>query len=94
MEYKLRGWVEKSLDEFTEPEFIDKIVDVSRRFPVKNLEEFCFAFIVGQINAGSQAQVNFFFERDWTREEFNEVMDIVERRTTEIKGKIRLALGR
>ena len=94
VEYKLRGWVEKELDKLVQPEYIDNIVAISRRFPLKSTDDFCFGFIVGCINHGSQAQALFYFKREITREEWDEVMEIIERRTMEIRGKIKLALGR
>lgn len=93
MEYKLRGWVEKALDKLLQPEVINNTIKISKRFPLKSVEDFCFAFIVGHMNAASQAQALFYYKKEMTLEQWNEVMEIIERRTMEIRGKIKLALS-
>lgn len=94
MEYKLRGWVEKELDRLMQPEILANLVAISTRFPLNQTEDFVFGYIIGCINHGSQAQTLLYFKREMSREEWNEVMEIVERRTLEIRGKISMATGR
>jgi len=95
MEIQLRGWVEKELDKMLRTDYISRILlDVCRKLPTGSVEDFCFGFIVGHINAGSQGQAIFYHKREMTREEWDEVMNIIERRTMEIKGRLKYVLGR
>lgn len=94
MESAFRGYVEKELDSMLTPEAIDKIVAYSKYFPLHTVEDFCFGVIVGFILTATVAVAKMLYGRDATDEEMMEAMNIVDRRAMEIRGAIKLAMGK
>ena len=94
MESVFRGRVEKELDRLLKPEVINTIVNISKNLPLKSVEDFCFGYIVGDIIVGTFEEARIRYGRDANIEEINEALNVIQRRTMEIKGAIKLAMGR
>jgi len=95
MEATVRGQIEKSIETITETEQLAQIaVGFRQRFPIKSVEDCVFGFIVGSLLSSYTAFMTMAGRTSLTDEEVNEFWDIIERRTLEIKGKIKLALGK
>jgi len=94
MESKFRGFVEKELDSMVSLDAIEKIVAYSKNFPLHTVEDFCFGAIVGFILTAAVAGAKMMYGRDPTDKEMMEAMNIVDRRTMEIRGVIKLAMGK
>lgn len=94
MESEYRGRVEKELDRLLKPEVIDMIVKISKDLPLKSSEDFCFGYIVGDIIVGTFEEARVRYGREPTSEELNEALNIISRRTMEIKGAIKFATGK
>jgi len=96
MESEVRGRLEKELDRLLKPEVIDMIVKISENLPLKSVEDFCFGYIVGDIVVGvfdfEESRVRY--GRDVNLEEMDEALNLVYRRAIEIKGAIKLAMGK
>jgi len=94
MESTFRGRLEKELDRVLKPEVIATIVKISKNIPLKSVEDFCFGYIVGDIISGTFAEARMSYGRDTTAEEMDEALNMIYRRTLEIKGAIKLAMSR
>lgn len=86
--------MEKEIDNMVSLDSIDKWIAYSEFFPLNTVEDFCFGVIVGFILTASMAIARTLYGRDATEEEMKEVMNIIERRTMEIRGNIKLATSK
>jgi len=94
MESAFRGHLEKELDDMLKPESIDKIVNYSKVFPLKSVEDFSFGVIIGFILTATIAEAEMRYGRNATDEEMMEALNIAYRRAMEIKGAIKYAMGK
>jgi hypothetical protein len=94
MESEVRGRLEKELDRLLKPEVIDMVVKISENIPVKSVEDFCFGYIVGDIVVGAFEESRVRYGRDVSMEEMNEALNLIYRRALEVKGAIKLAMGK
>lgn len=94
MESEVRGRLEKELDRLLKPEVISTIVKISENVPLKSVEDFCFGYIVGDIVVGTFEETRVRYGRDANPEEMDEALNLIYRRAIEIKGAIKLAMGR
>jgi len=89
MEATVRGLVEKEIDDLISPEFLKVEIELFKsRFPHKSIEDCLFGFIVGA------AFMRFMNITKYSEKKALELWEIIDRRTLEIKGKIKLALGK
>ncbi len=93
MESEVRGRLEKELDRLLKPEVINMIVKISENLPLKSVEDFCFGYLVGDIIVGTFEESRIRYGRDVTPEEMEEALNLIYRRTMEIKGAIKVATG-
>jgi len=91
MESEVRGRLEKELDRLLKPEVISMIVKISENLPLQSVEDFCFGYFVGDIIVGTFEESRIRYGRDVTPEEMEEALNLIYRRTMEIKGAIKLA---
>jgi hypothetical protein len=94
MESEVRGRLEKELDRLLKPEVIDMVVKISENIPVKSVEDFCFGYIVGDIVVGAFEESRVRYGRDVSGEEMDEALNLIYRRALEVKGAIKLAMGK
>lgn len=94
MESEVRGRLEKELDRLLKPEVIDMIVRIFQNLPLKSVEDFCFGYVVGDIVVGAFEESRVRYGRDVSMEEMDEALNLIYRRAIEIKGAIKLAMGR
>lgn len=94
MESEVRGRLEKELDRLLKPEVIDMVVKISKNLPLKSVEDFCFGYIVGDIVVGAFEESRVRYGRDVNLEEMDEALNLIYRRAIEIKGAIKLAMGK
>jgi len=94
MESEVRGRLEKELDRLLKPEVISTIVKISENVPLKSVEDFCFGYIVGDIVVGTFEETRVRYGRDANPEEMDEALNLIYRRAIEIKGAIKLAMGK
>ncbi len=69
------------------------IINISRDLPLRSVEDFCFGYIVGDIIFGTFEESRIRYRRELTVEEMEEALNLIYRRTIEIKGAITLAMG-
>jgi hypothetical protein len=93
MESEIRGRLEKELDRLLKPEVIDTIVKISENLPLQSVEDFCFGYIVGDIIFGTFEEARIRHGRELTAEEMDEALNIIYRRTNEIKAAINSAIS-
>jgi len=89
----IRGLLEKELDSLT-PETMEKLTPFKELLLLASLEDFIFGFILGSLNLRFHTIIQTAYQREPNRIEINRFLDIIERRTMEIKGKIKLAINR
>jgi len=95
METILRGLIEKELDSMSKTETLNTMIGMFKQtFPIKSMEDAVFGLFVGAILTRAITIIELGYRREPTNEENLEMFDIIERRTLEIKSKIKLALGR
>ena len=94
MERAVRGAVEMELDRLLKPDVVDMIIKISRDLPLKSVEDFCFGYVVGDIIVGTFEEVRVRYGREPTSDEMDEALSIISRRSMEIKGAIKFALGK
>ena len=94
MESEVRGRLEKELDRLLKPAVIDMVVKISENLPLKSVEDFCFGYIVGDIIVGTFEESRVRYGRDASMEEMDEALNLIYRRAIEIKGAIKLAMGK
>jgi hypothetical protein len=94
LESEVRGRLEKELDRLLKPEVIDMIVKISENLPLKSVEDFCFGYIFGDIVVGAYEESRVRYGRELNPEEMDEALNLIYRRTIEIKGAIKLTMGR
>jgi hypothetical protein len=92
METSLRGILEKDLDSVT-VEVLKTALRFKDFLPMKSIEDFLFGFLVGMVVARMATTIQIFYSRQINDAETSELMDLIQRRTLEIKGKIKLAMG-
>jgi hypothetical protein len=95
MEITLRGLIEKELDSMLKTETLNNMIKMFKQvFPIKSTEDATFGFFVGAILTRAITIVELVYRRQPTDEEYLEMFNVIERRTFEIKGEIKKALGR
>jgi hypothetical protein len=95
MEVTLRGFVEKEIDSLIVPEILEKLVMwFQTTYPIKSTEDSLFGFIVGAIFGRFATIIAITYHRFPNDGEFKEFMELLERRTMEIKSKIKLAMSK
>ena len=94
MESEARGRLENELDRLLKPEVISMIVEISKDLPLKSVEDFCFGYIVGDIIFGTFEEARVRYNRELTTGEMEEALNLIYRRTLEIKGAIKVATGK
>jgi hypothetical protein len=93
VEITLRGFLEKEIDSLT-PEVLGKVLVFEKFFPMKSLEDFLLGFIVGMMSMRMAMTIQIGYNRQPNDAEMGELFELIERRTTEIKGKIKLAMSK
>jgi hypothetical protein len=78
-----------SLDRF----LLEKSTIAFRRFPIKSMEDVVFGFVVGSVVVDFSYLITMM-ERQPTLDEMKEFWQIIDRRALEIRGKIKVALGK
>ena len=63
-------------------------------FPLSSLEDFIFGSVLGVLYCKFRIHFERAYRREPDRIETNRFFDIIERRTMEIRGKIKLAINR
>lgn len=93
METILRGLIEHKIDTEIQLENLQILAETFRSFPIKSVEDCLFGHIIGSV---SEFYLTFSKSnrRQLTEDEMEEFWEIIERRTMEIKGKIKLALSK
>lgn len=95
METELRGLIEQEIDQLIIPETLERLVVwFKAMFPIKSMEDGLFGFVVGAVFSrfltiaavGTQGLPNDV--------QIKEFMELIERRTMEIRGKIKLAINK
>ena len=95
MEVTLRGLLEKEIDSLTEPETLTNVIEMFKvLFPTKSMEDALFGFVVGAIYARFLSIVQIANRRIPSEDETKEYIEMIERRTMQIKGTIKLATGK
>lgn len=94
MESEVRGRLEKELDRLLKPEVINMIVKISENLPLKTVEDFCLGYVVGDIVVGAFEESRVRYGRDVNPDEMDEALNLIYRRAIEIKGAIKLAMGK
>ena len=93
MEATLRGMVEKDIDSMT-PEVLETVLVFKNVFPMKSLEDFLLGFILGMLYVRMTTIIQLGYHRPPSDSELKDFLDLIERRTLEIKGKIKLAMSK
>jgi hypothetical protein len=93
MEKTLRGILEKDIDSMT-PEVLEKALVFKEFFPMKALEDFLLGYILGMLSQKVIMMVQFGYDRPPNDAEMKEFLELIERRTMEIRGKIKLAMSK
>ena len=95
MEPALRGALEKAIEAFTAPTIDLLVNNIVSAFPSKNLEDLVFGVIVGYLwGTWRTYTVTFDLGKEIKPEDSKEFWEMMEKRTLEIKGKIKLALNK
>jgi hypothetical protein len=89
----IRGLLEKELDSVT-PESVEMWTSFKKLLPLASLEDFIFGFILGGLYFRFYTVIKIAYQREPDNIENNRFLDIIERRTMEIKGKIKLAINK
>lgn len=86
----LRGLLEKIIDERLTEQFLTKAHDFFEKLrpAVSKREDAIFGYIIGETIARSFASFTKTVNRDFTEEEIDEVFNIIERRSLEIRRRI------
>jgi hypothetical protein len=95
METNFRGILEKEIDSLIQPETLEGLVIVFKAlFPISSMQDSLFGFVVGAIYSRFLSIMQLVYRRQANDAELKEFVELIERRTLEIKGKIRLAMGK
>lgn len=95
MEVTLRGTLEKEIDALIKPETLAGLIELFKvLFPTKSMDDALFGFVVGAIYSRFLSIVQMVSRREPSEDETKECIEMIERRTFEIKGNIKLALGK
>jgi hypothetical protein len=89
----IRGLLEKELDSVT-PETMEKWTSFNELLPLTSLEDFIFGFILGSLYLRFHTVIEAAHQREPNDIENGRFLDVIERRTMEIRGKIKLAINR
>lgn len=94
METTIRGILEKDIESLTQPDVLRLYVQgFQNEFPMKSMEDVCFGFVVGVI-LGRFISIHKAMGREITKAENREFWKMMQKRTIEIKGNIKLTLGK
>jgi hypothetical protein len=93
METTLRAILEKDIDSLI-PEVLEKGLVFKEVFPIKSLEDFLLGYILGMLSQKMMMIIQFGHQRPPNDAEMKEFLGLIERRTMEIKGKIKLAMSK
>ena len=93
MEITLRGMLEKEIDSITS-EVLETVLVFKEFFPMKSLEDFLLGFILGMLYLRMTTIIQLGYHRLPNEAEVKEFLNLIERRTMEIKGKIKLAMSK
>lgn len=94
METTIRGILEKDIESLTQPDILGIYIQgFQNTFPMKSMEDVCFGFIIGVI-LGRFVSLNKIIRREITKADTSEFWKMMEKRTMEIKGKIKVALSK
>ncbi len=96
MEPILRGTIEQNIETITSSPYLEVIIhEMEKSFPAKTLEDLVFGVIIGYIwgtwSIFTKQQTGIETIDEEQRKEFWEMM---QKRTLEIKGKIKIALSK
>jgi hypothetical protein len=96
MEPKLRGVIEKMLDQMLTSEHLEDMSEVYELYKpfVKSKEDTMFGDIVGSMTERFISFIMDFDRRKPTDAEMKEFLDIIDRRAQEIKSKILMLTSR
>jgi hypothetical protein len=94
VESAFRGRIEKEVDRLLKPDVINMIVRISKNLPLRSIADFCFGYIVGDVVVGTYEEARVRYGRDAASDELEEALNIVKRRTIEIRGAIEFALNK
>lgn len=94
METRIRGIIEKHIDRHTQPENLEIYIKSFRRFPIKSMEDCLFGYIVGCVITEVAYLTATMKGRVTTLDELKELWGIIDERAMEIRGRIKLALGK
>lgn len=94
METTIRGMLEQDIESLTQPDVLRVYIKgFQNAFPMKSMEDVCFGFIIGAI-LGRFVSLNKIIGREVTKADTTEFWRMMQKRTMEIKGKIKVALGK
>lgn len=94
MERILRGHMEKEIDNLLEPKVIYSVVLILKEFLAEPKENNVFTFVIGAVFGRFLSLVDERYDRLPTENEIKEFLEMVERRTMEIKSKIKFAMSK
>jgi hypothetical protein len=95
MESTLRGLVEKDIDSLLVPEVLEKVIIWFRKsYPLRSAKDSLFGFIVGTMFGRFSTITALAEKRQPNDAELKEFLELIERRTLEIKSKIKLVLNK
>lgn len=92
MEHKLRGMIEKLVDDYLKSEAIQPIITLVKDLDVllTNEEEVVFGYVLGILDSGFSGIVFASAQRIPTRKERDEFYEILKRRCLEINEVIQI----
>jgi hypothetical protein len=93
MEINLRGLLEKDIDSIT-LETLRTANPFKDFSPMNNFEDFLFGFTVGIMLGRMATTIQILYQRMPTDADNKELLDLIQRRTTEIRGKIKSAMSK
>lgn len=86
--------MEKEIDNLLEPKVIDSLVVILKEFLAEPKENNVLTFIIGAVYGRFFTLVDERHDRLPTKSENKEFLKMVERRTMEIKSKIKFAMSK
>jgi len=93
METTIRGIIEQYIDRIIQLESLEQLIIGFQRFPIKSMENCLFGYVVGSAVVEYSYLITMI-GRQPSIDKMKEFWDIIDRRTMEIRGKIKLALGK
>jgi hypothetical protein len=94
METALRGLIEQEIDQLLAPEALDGLVLMFQQVYEKSNEDTLFGFIIGSMLGRFLTIVAVAHNRLANDSEIKEFLTLTEKRTMEIRGKIKLAMNK